>query len=95
MRKQPLPLELINPKSKISGDNPVVKESYNYYFPLEKFQKDFNGWSLEKWIKSKTNWKPNVKNYCEGWFKTGLKDRAITRDLDWGVKVPLKTEKEK
>jgi methionyl-tRNA synthetase len=78
------PLELINPKSKISGDTPVVKESFNFYFPLEKFQPQ-----LEKWIKSKTNWKSNVKNYCEGWFKTGLKDRAITRDLDWGVKVPL------
>jgi len=78
------PLELINPKSKISGDTPIIKESVNYYFPLEKFQPE-----LEKWIKSKTNWKSNVKNYCEGWFKTGLKDRAITRDLDWGVKVPL------
>ena len=78
------PLELINPKSKISGDKPVIKESVNFYFPLEKFQPE-----LEKWIKSKTNWKSNVKNYCEGWFKTGLKDRAITRDLDWGVRVPL------
>ncbi|MCX7834160.1 MAG: methionine--tRNA ligase [Ignavibacteria bacterium] len=78
------PLELINPKSKISGDTPVIKESINFYFPLEKFQK-----KLEDWISQKTNWKYNVKNYCEGWFKTGLKDRAITRDLEWGVKVPL------
>lgn len=79
------PLELKNPKSKISGDTPVIKESKNFYFPLEKFQP-----KLEEWLKTKTNWKANVKNYCEGWFKTGLKDRAITRDLDWGVKVPLK-----
>jgi methionyl-tRNA synthetase len=79
------PLELINPKSKISGDTPIIKESKNFYFPLEKFQPQ-----LEEWIKSKKDWKSNVKNYCEGWFKTGLKDRAITRDLDWGVKVPLK-----
>ena len=79
------PLELKNPKSKISGDTPVVKEAKNFYFPLEKFQAQ-----LEDWIKAKTNWKANVKNYCEGWFKTGLKDRAITRDLEWGVKVPLK-----
>ena len=79
------PLELKNPKSKISGDTPVIKESKNFYFPLEKFQP-----KLEKWLTTKTNWKANVKNYCEGWFKTGLKDRAITRDLDWGVKVPLK-----
>lgn len=79
------PLELKNPKSKISGDTPVIKESLNFYFPLEKFQP-----KLEEWLKTKQNWKANVKNYCEGWFKTGLKDRAITRDLDWGVKVPLK-----
>jgi methionyl-tRNA synthetase len=79
------PLELINPKSKISGDTPVVKESVNFFFPLEKFQPQ-----LVEWIKTKKNWKSNVKNYCEGWFKTGLKDRAITRDLDWGVKIPVK-----
>jgi methionyl-tRNA synthetase len=79
------PLELKNPKSKISGDTPVIKESKNFYFPLEKFQPE-----LQNWLKTKKDWKANVKNYCEGWFKTGLKDRAITRDLDWGVKVPLK-----
>jgi methionyl-tRNA synthetase len=78
------PLELINPKSKISGDTPVVKESTHYYFPLEKFQPE-----LEKWLATKKDWKANVKNYCAGWFKTGLKDRAITRDMDWGVSVPL------
>ena len=78
------PLELINPKSKISGEAPVVKETKNYFLPLEKFQPE-----LEKWIAGKTDWKSNVKNYCEGWFKTGLKDRAITRDLEWGIKVPL------
>lgn len=84
------PLELINPKSKISGDTPIIKETVNFYFPLEKFQKE-----LEIWINEKTNWKSNVKNYCEGWFKTGLKDRAITRDLDWGVKVPLEGQEGK
>ena len=84
------PLELINPKSKISGDKPVIKDSINFYFPLENFQP-----KLEQWLKSKTNWKSNVKNYCEGWFKTGLKDRAITRDLDWGVKVPIKGQEGK
>jgi methionyl-tRNA synthetase len=84
------PLELINPKSKISGDTPVIKESVNFYFPLQKFQQ-----KLEEWIKSKTNWKSNVINYCQGWFKTGLKDRAITRDLDWGVKVPLQGQEGK
>ncbi|MBK8552889.1 MAG: methionine--tRNA ligase [Ignavibacteria bacterium] len=78
------PLELINPRSKITGDTPVVKEATHFYFPLEKYQE-----KLSEWIFSKTNWKQNVINYCKGWFKAGLRDRAITRDLDWGVKVPL------
>jgi len=78
------PLELINPRSTITGDTPVVKESTHFYFPLSKYQAE-----LEKWIDSKPNWKPNVVNYCKGWFKTGLQDRAITRDLDWGVPVPV------
>jgi methionyl-tRNA synthetase len=78
------PLELINPKSTVTGDTPVVKESTHFYFPLDKFQKE-----LELWLSSKTDWKPNVINYCKGWFKTGLKPRAITRDLNWGVPVPL------
>lgn len=78
------PLELKNPRSKITGDTPVVKESTHFFFPLAKYQGE-----LDKWISSKTDWKPNVVNYCKGWFKTGLKDRAITRDLDWGVPVPV------
>jgi methionyl-tRNA synthetase len=78
------PLQLINPRSKITGDTPVVKESTHYYFPLSKYQPE-----LEKWIASKSNWKPNVVNYCNGWFKRGLQDRAITRDLEWGVRVPI------
>lgn len=78
------PLELINPRSTITGDTPVVKESTHFYFPLSKFQP-----KIEQWIGSKTDWKPNVVNYCKGWFKTGLQDRAITRDLDWGVPVPV------
>lgn len=79
------PLQLKNPRSKITGDTPIVKESVHFYFPLSKYQPD-----LEKWISSKTHWKPNVINYCKGWFKRGLQDRAITRDLDWGVPVPIK-----
>lgn len=84
------PLQLINPKSKITGDTPVIKETTNYYFPLSKYQEQ-----LEKWIDSKTDWKPNVINYCKGWFKTGLQDRSITRDLDWGVNVPIEGEEGK
>ncbi len=78
------PLELKNPRSTITGDTPVVKESTHYYFPLSKYQD-----SLDKWISGKTDWKPNVVNYCKGWFKTGLQDRAITRDLNWGVPLPV------
>jgi len=84
------PLELINPRSKISGDTPVVKESTHYYFPLDKLQPE-----LEEWLSSKKGWKPNVINSCKGWFKTGLKSRAITRDLDWGIKVPLENNEGK
>lgn len=78
------PLELINPRSKITGDVPVEKETTHYYFPLGKYQE-----KLSDWIFGKTDWKSNVINYCKGWFKAGLRDRAITRDLDWGVKVPV------
>ncbi|MGH2575920.1 MAG: methionine--tRNA ligase, partial [Ignavibacteria bacterium] len=84
------PLELINPKSKITGDTPVIKESTHLYFPLSKYQQ-----KLEEWINSKTYWKPNVLNYCKGWFKTGLQDRAVTRDLKWGVKVPVEEYEDK
>jgi methionyl-tRNA synthetase len=84
------PLQLINPRSTISGDTPVVKESTHLYFPLSKFQD-----KLKEWLDTKKDWKPNVINYCRGWFNTGLQDRAVTRDLDWGVKVPLEKYKDK
>jgi len=81
------PSELINPKSKVSGETPVLKETTHYYFPLGKYQP-----ALEKYVdemNKKFGWKDNVLQYCRGWFKDGLKDRAITRDLDWGIKVPV------
>lgn len=81
------PSELKNPKSKISGGTPTLKETSHYYFPLGKYQS-----SLEKYIdqmNEKYEWKDNVVQYCRGWFKDGLKERAITRDLDWGIKVPV------
>jgi methionyl-tRNA synthetase len=81
------PSELKNPKSKISGETPVLKETSHWYFPLGKFQE-----RLEKYVSEmsdKYGWKENVLQYCRGWFKEGLKDRAYTRDLDWGVKVPV------
>ncbi len=81
------PSELKNPKSKISGGTPTLKETSHYYFPLGKYQP-----VLEKYVNEmneKYSWKDNVLQYCRGWFKDGLKDRAITRDLDWGIKVPV------
>lgn len=81
------PAELKNPKSKISGETPVLKETSHWFFPLNKFQE-----KLEYYIKEmddKFGWKENVLQYCRSWLKEGLQERAITRDLDWGVKVPL------
>ncbi len=81
------PSELKNPKSKISGTTPTLRETSHYYFPLGKYQP-----ALEKYVdemNKKYGWKENVLQYCRGWFKDGLKDRAITRDLDWGIKVPV------
>lgn len=81
------PSELKNPVSKISGETPVLKETSHYYFPLGKFQK-----RLEKYVtemNEQYGWKDNVLAYCRGWFNDGLQDRAVTRDLDWGVQVPL------
>jgi methionyl-tRNA synthetase len=81
------PSELINPKSKVSGGTPTLKETTHYFFPLGKYQS-----ALEKYVDEmnvKYGWKDNVLQYCRGWFKDGLKDRAITRDLDWGIKVPV------
>ena len=78
------PLSLKEPKCAICGADPIVKTTKHWYLPMGDFQP-----SLEKWLKQKEDWKDNVKNYCNGWFKEGLRDRAITRDLDWGVPVPL------
>jgi len=78
------PLDLKNPRSKVSGDIPVIKETSNFVFPFADFQP-----KLEEWINSKKDWKANVINYCKGWFKTGLQDRDYTRNLNWGIPVPL------
>ena len=81
------PTDLINPKSKITGETPVLKETSHWYFPLGDYQK-----RLEEYITAaneKYGWKSNVINQCWSWFKDGLQARAITRDLDWGIQVPL------
>ncbi|MGE5806711.1 MAG: methionine--tRNA ligase [Ignavibacteria bacterium] len=85
--------ELKNPKSKITGDTPVLKETSHWYFPLGDYQK-----RLEEYVEAmsmKFGWKENVVQYCRGWFKEGLQDRAVTRDLDWGISVPIENSKGK
>jgi methionyl-tRNA synthetase len=81
------PMELRNPRSKISGQTPVVRETTHLYFPLGEFQDRLMAYIREK--NREDGWKENVLRYCEGWFRDGLQDRAVTRDLDWGVRVPL------
>lgn len=80
------PTDLINPKSKLSGAKPVLKATKNWYLPMNKIQQSA---AFQKYIKRFADWKPNVKGQCESWLKEGLQPRAMTRDLDWGVKVPL------
>ena len=78
------PTELKNPRSTISGGKPVMKETKNWYLPLDRMQPD-----IEAYVNSHTEWKSNVFGQCQSWLKQGLQPRAMTRDLDWGVKVPL------
>ena len=81
------PLELINPKSKLSDATPELRETMHWYFPLGRFQKQ-----LEEYVDShEDDWRQNVLNYSRTWLKQGLNDRAITRDLSWGIRVPLET----
>ncbi|WMJ75652.1 methionine--tRNA ligase [Cytophagaceae bacterium ABcell3] len=79
------PSELINPHSTLSGEKPVLKETTHWYLPLNKYE----DW-LKEWIlKEHKEWKPNVYGQCKSWIEQGLQPRAVTRDLDWGVPVPL------
>jgi methionyl-tRNA synthetase len=75
--------ELRDPRSAITNAKPVYKKTTHWYLPLAKFQND-----LEKWITQQKGWKSNVLGQIQSWFKEGLKDRAVTRDLSWGVPVP-------
>lgn len=80
------PHELLNPVSKISGTKPVMKSTTHWYFPLNEFQERLEAYVND--MDEKYGWKDNVMQYCRGWFKDGLRERAYTRDLDWGVSVP-------
>jgi methionyl-tRNA synthetase len=82
--------DLINPKSTLSGEPPVRKETKNWFLPLDKFEG-----RLRTYIESHKEWKPNVYGQCQSWLNAGLQPRAMTRDLNWGVEVPLKDAKGK
>lgn len=86
------PLELINPKSRLSGNTPILKNTKHWYLPLDKYEPELRQWILED---HKDDWKPNVYGQCKSWIEQGLQPRAVTRDLDWGVKVPLEDAKDK
>lgn len=79
------PLDLINPKSAISGSKPVLRKTKHWYLPLDKHE----AW-LRKWIlEDHKEWRPNVYGQCKSWLDLGLQPRAVSRDLDWGVPVPV------
>lgn len=85
------PEDLIEPRSVLSGKKPVIKQTRHWYLKLQDFEKD-----LIEWLKSKDNWKDNVRKFVLGWIdKEGLHERAITRDIDWGIPVPLEEAKGK
>ncbi len=81
------PDELINPVSTLSGKQPVKKKTTHWYLPLGKHEDFLKKWILEE---HKDDWRPTVVGQCKGWIEGGLQSRAVTRDLDWGIKVPLK-----
>ncbi|MDR1226509.1 MAG: methionine--tRNA ligase [Prevotellaceae bacterium] len=79
------PTELINPRSTISGAKPVMKETSHWYLPLDQYEPWLKQWILE----GHKEWKTNVYGQCKSWIDGGLQPRAVSRDLDWGVKVPV------
>lgn len=85
------PEELISPRSYLSGSKPVLKKTKHWYLPL----KDYEGWLREWILEGHKEWKINVYGQCKSWLEQGLQDRPITRDLEWGVKVPLQEAQDK
>ncbi|BEG99858.1 methionine--tRNA ligase [Bacteroides sedimenti] len=79
------PTDLINPKSAISGSQPVMRETKHWYLPLDKHEAWLREWILE----GHKEWKPNVYGQCKSWLDMGLQPRAVSRDLDWGIPVPV------
>jgi methionyl-tRNA synthetase len=79
------PTDLINPRSAITGNIPVLRETKHWYLPLDQHEKWLRQWILEE----HKEWKPNVYGQCKSWLDMGLQPRAVSRDLDWGIPVPL------
>jgi methionyl-tRNA synthetase len=79
------PTDLINPRSTISGSPPVMRDTLHWYLPLDKYEPWIKKWILEE----HTEWKSNVYGQCKSWLDQGLQPRAVSRDLDWGVPVPV------
>jgi len=79
--------DLINPKSAITGNKPSLKETKHWYLPLNEYEKWLRGWIVEG---HKKDWKTNVLGQVKSWLDDGLRPRAVTRDLDWGIPVPIK-----
>lgn len=79
------PTDLINPKSVVSGSAPVMRETKHWYLPLDKYEPFLRQWILE----DHKEWKPNVYGQCKSWLDMGLQPRAVSRDLDWGIPVPV------
>jgi methionyl-tRNA synthetase len=86
------PKQLINPRSTVSGNTPVLKPTKHWYFPLDKFEAWLKEWLIEG---HQDDWKANVYGQCKAWIDQGLQPRSITRDLDWGIPVPLPDAKGK
>jgi methionyl-tRNA synthetase len=78
--------DLINPKSALSGNVPILRETHHWFLPLDKYEPWLKEWILDG---HKDDWKTNVYGQCKSWIDQGLQPRAVTRDLDWGVKVPV------
>ena len=79
------PMELINPHSTISGSKPVIRKTKNWYLPLNQYQDWLKHWILDE----HKEWRPNVYGQCKSWLDMDLQPRAMTRDLDWGIPVPV------
>jgi len=86
------PQELINPRSTLSGDAPIIKPSKHWYLPLNEYETWLREWIL---VSHSKDWKTNVYGQCKSWIEAGLQSRAMTRDLDWGISVPLENAKGK